>query len=190
MSSPMDCAEADNLIDAYVSRELTPPAADAVAAHVDSCATCAAAVAQFTVIRNTARDLRQRVHIVAETHEIARYYQAADIFVCTSRVESFPRVVLEAMFFGLPVISTRVFGVVEQVSENVNGLLYEPNDIQKLTSHLRQLIDDDSVRARLAANSQPMLATLNTFDEMAAAYAEIFREAALASAQSSGARAS
>ncbi|HET8942068.1 MAG TPA: glycosyltransferase [Rudaea sp.] len=124
-------------------------------------------------------DLRQRVQIVGETQEIARYYQAADIFVCTSRVESFPRVVLEAMFFGLPVISTRVFGVVEQVSENVNGLLYEPSNIPKLTLHLRQLIDDDRVRARLAANSQPMLATLNTFDEMAAAYAEIFREAAL-----------
>ena len=130
-------------------------------------------------------DLRQRVRIVPETHEIARYYQAADIFVCTSRVESFPRVVLEAMFFSLPVISTRVFGVVEQVSENVNALLYEPGDTPQLASHLRRLIDDDAVRARLAKNSQPMLATLNTFDEMVAAYGNIFREAALTSLRQS-----
>src|SRR4029077_11599239 len=80
--------------------------------------------------------LRARVSIVAETHEIARYYQAADIFVCTSRVESFPRVVLEAMAYGLPIVSTRVFGIAEQVGENVNGLLYEPGDTQRLAAHL------------------------------------------------------
>jgi len=121
--------------------------------------------------------LHGRVHAVPETHEIARYYQAADIFVCTSRVESFPRVVLEAMAYALPIVSTRVFGIAEQVSENVNALLYEPGDAGRLAAHLGQLIDDDAARHRLAANSPHMLATLNSFDEMVAAYATVFREA-------------
>jgi glycosyltransferase involved in cell wall biosynthesis len=124
-------------------------------------------------------DLRQRVQIAPETHEIARYYQAADVFVCTSRIESFPRVVLEAMAYGLPVVSTRVFGIAEQVGENVNALLYDPGDASRLAAHLRHLIDDDAVRERLQANSPHVLATLNTFDEMVAAYATAFREAAL-----------
>jgi glycosyltransferase involved in cell wall biosynthesis len=124
-------------------------------------------------------ELRGRVHVVPETHEIARYYQAADIFVCTSRVESFPRVVLEAMAYGLPIVSTRVFGIAEQVGENVNALLYEPGDTARLSTHLRQLVDDDAARARLATNSPHVLATLNTFDEMVAAYGQIFRESAL-----------
>ena len=122
---------------------------------------------------------RDRVHIVAETHEIVRYYQAADIFVCTSRVESFPRVILEAMAFGLPVISTRVFGVVEQVREGVNAMLYEPGDVNTLVAHLTQAIGDDDLRNRMAGNSPHVLDTLNTFEEMAAAYGGIFREAGL-----------
>ncbi len=121
--------------------------------------------------------LHGRVHAVPETHEIARYYQAADIFACTSRVESFPRVVLEAMAYALPIVSTRVFGIAEQVSENVNALLYEPGDAARLAAHLAQLIDDDAARHRLAANSPHMLATLNSFDEMVAAYGSVFREA-------------
>jgi len=123
--------------------------------------------------------IRERVTIVAETHEIARYYQAADVFVCTSRVESFPRVVLEAMAYGLPIVSTRVFGIAEQVGENVNALLYEPGDVPKLAAHLQQLIVDDGARAHLAGNSPHLLAALNTFEEMIGAYATVFREAAL-----------
>jgi glycosyltransferase involved in cell wall biosynthesis len=59
------------------------------------------------------------------------------VFVCTSRIESFPRVVLEAMAYGLPVVSTRVFGIAEQVGENVNALLYDPGDASRLAAHLR-----------------------------------------------------
>ncbi|MGH8042123.1 MAG: glycosyltransferase [Rudaea sp.] len=123
--------------------------------------------------------LRERVRIVPETHEIMRYYQAANVFICTSRVESFPRVILEAMAFGLPVISTRIFGVVEQVHENVNALLYEPNDVNALAGHLRLIIGDDALRERLASNSPHVLDTLNSFAEMVAAYGTNFREAAL-----------
>ena len=121
--------------------------------------------------------LQGRVHAVPETHEIARYYQAADIFACTSRVESFPRVVLEAMAYALPIVSTRVFGIAEQVGENVNALLYEPGDVARLAAHLQLLIDDDAAREHLAANSPHVLAMLNTFDEMVAAYGALFREA-------------
>jgi anti-sigma factor RsiW len=55
----MNCAEANNLIDPYVSRELSAAAADDMAAHIDSCAHCAAAVTQFTAMRIAARELRQ-----------------------------------------------------------------------------------------------------------------------------------
>jgi len=63
--------------------------------------------------------------------------------------------------------------------ENVNALLYDPGDASRLAAHLRHLVEEDAVRERLQANSPHVLATLNTFDEMVAAYATAFREAAL-----------
>src|SRR6266498_3897110 len=71
---------------------------------------------------------RSRVTIVPETEDVARYLVAADVFACTSRVESYPRVILEAMAYGLPIVTTPVFGIREQVREGVNGVFYEPGD--------------------------------------------------------------
>lgn len=125
--------------------------------------------------------LAQRLHIIPETPDIHRYYRAADVALCTSRVESFPRVILEAMAFGLPVISTDVFGIKEQVSHGVNALLYTPGDVAKLAEHLASLAGSDDLRHKLASNALPMLDTLNSYDQMIAAYGEFFREAAVSS---------
>jgi anti-sigma factor RsiW len=59
MSTTMQCERAQELIDAYVSRELDRDQADEVAAHVTGCGSCNAAVRRFTMLRDAARDLRQ-----------------------------------------------------------------------------------------------------------------------------------
>jgi GT2 family glycosyltransferase/glycosyltransferase involved in cell wall biosynthesis len=73
-----------------------------------------------------------RLRIVPETGEPHIYLQASDIAVCCSRVECYPRIILEKMHFGLPLITTSVFGIAEQVRENINGLFYEPGDVAQL----------------------------------------------------------
>jgi GT2 family glycosyltransferase len=125
------------------------------------------------------KDLRCRVEVVAETEETAKYYSAADVFVCTSRIESFPRVTLEAMAYGLPIVTTPAFGITEQVRDGVNALFYPPGDAAALADRLTKIIGDDALRCSFAKNSPPMLARLNSFEEMVERYAEIFREAYL-----------
>lgn len=121
--------------------------------------------------------LQAKITIVPETPDTARYYQAADIFVCTSRVESFPRVILEAMFYGLPIVTTPVFGIQEQVKPGVNGLFYTPDHPDELAAALQQLLEDANYRHRLAANARPVLKSLNTFEQMVQAYAQVFQAA-------------
>ncbi len=77
--------------------------------------------------------------VVPETGETSAYWQAADVFCCTSRVESYPLVILEAMAAGLPIITTPVFGIAEQVRPRVNALIYQPGDIPGLARHLSLL---------------------------------------------------
>ncbi|MEG5162815.1 glycosyltransferase [Microcoleus sp. AT3-A2] len=122
-------------------------------------------------------DLRQRVTVVPETGETGKYYKAADIFVCTSRVESFPRVILEAMACDLPIVTTPVFGIREQVRPGINGLFYTPDRPDELVAALISLLEDKSLRQQLAENAKYVLASLNTFEEMTQAYAAIFCEA-------------
>ena len=123
------------------------------------------------------KELRQRVTVVPETGEAGKYYKAADIFVCTSRVESFPRVILEAMACNLPIITTPVFGIKEQVRQGINGLFYTPDRPDELVAALISLLENKSVRQELAENAKYVLDSLNTFEEMTQAYADIFCEA-------------
>jgi GT2 family glycosyltransferase/glycosyltransferase involved in cell wall biosynthesis len=124
-------------------------------------------------------ELQQRITLVSETPETAKYYKSADIFVCTSRVESFPRVILEAMAYDLPIITTPVFGIKEQVRPGINGLFYTPEQPEELATSLLSLLEDNALRQRLADNAKYVLKSLNTFEEMTQAYCQIFLAAYL-----------
>ena len=119
-----------------------------------------------------------RINIVKETKETALYYKAADIFVCTSRIESYPRVILEAMAYGLPIITTPVFGIKEQVQEGVNGMFYPSGNIEHLSELIKSLTTDKNLRARFSKNSKHVLNKINDFDDMIRQYANVFIEAA------------
>ena len=129
------------------------------------------------LVKNLPEEVQQRVEIVGETSETAKYYQAADIFVCTSRIESFPRVILEAMAYSLPIVTTPVFGIVEQVKPNINGLFYTCDNPEELANVLMSLLTDEELRQRLATNAKYVLESLNTFAEMTETYGQIFQEA-------------
>ncbi|MDY7020369.1 MAG: glycosyltransferase, partial [Cyanobacteriota bacterium] len=130
-----------------------------------------------TLVKELPTTLQVKITIVPETPETPKYYQAADIFVCTSRIESYPRVILEAMAYNLPIITTPVFGISEQVRPGINGLFYQPDKPEELAEHLIKLIENESERQRLAENAKYVLASLNSFAEMTQEYHQIFTEA-------------
>jgi glycosyltransferase involved in cell wall biosynthesis len=124
---------------------------------------------------------RALLTIIPETPEVAAYYQACDLFVLTSGMESYPRVILEAMAAGLAIIATPVNGVVEQVREGVNADYFPVGDIGKLTARLTALLQDHPRRERYRANSPLVLQGLTDYEEMGASYVRLFHEAALSS---------
>jgi glycosyltransferase involved in cell wall biosynthesis len=121
---------------------------------------------------------RRSVSVVPENGDPYRYFRAADISVCTSRIESYPRIILESMACGLPIVTTSVFGIAEQVREGVNALFYEQAQPADLANKLSRLVLDGEERRRMAEASPHVLGGLTSYDEMLESYAEVFREAA------------
>jgi glycosyltransferase involved in cell wall biosynthesis len=115
--------------------------------------------------------------MIEETSDPALYYAAADIFVCCSRVESFPRVILEALAARLPIVTTPVYGIAEQVRENESALFYPPGDVASLARAIDRLIENPTLTKRLAANTVTALESLIDFDSMVNEYGKVFREA-------------
>jgi glycosyltransferase involved in cell wall biosynthesis len=80
---------------------------------------------------------------------VARYYQAADVYVHAARADTFPTSVIEALACGLPVVATAVGGIPEQIDDGLTGLLVPVADAQGLAKRIVQLLADDALRQRL-----------------------------------------
>ncbi len=85
--------------------------------------------------------------------ELVNLYRAADVCVVPSRSETFGLVALEAQACGLPVVATDVDGLGYVVGPS--GGLVVPSASAELISHeLERVLDDDSLRGRLARGAQ------------------------------------
>ena len=85
----------------------------------------------------------------------------ADLFLLPSYNEGLPMALLEAMSWGLPVITTPVGGIPEFVIDYETGLLIEPGDIEKLTLAMESLINDKFLRLRLGKAARNKVAALD-----------------------------
>jgi glycosyltransferase involved in cell wall biosynthesis len=124
------------------------------------------------------RGLERIVELVPETDAVQDYYRAADAFVCTSHMETFSRAVLEAEAFGLPILSTPVHGVPEQVFWGGNALRFEFGDAAGLAARVREVLSNPGLRARMAAESRAAFDLHLNCDEMLDRYAAVVLAAA------------
>ncbi|MFG1204885.1 glycosyltransferase family 4 protein [Xanthobacter aminoxidans] len=81
----------------------------------------------------------------------------AHVFALPSYAEGMPMAIMEAMAFGLPIISTPVGGIPEIVEDGVNGRLVSPGNPQGLAEALRQLNDDEALRAEMGRRSRDVI---------------------------------
>lgn len=79
---------------------------------------------------------------------------SADVFVLPSLNEGLPMSILEAMSWGLPVITSPVGGIPEVVRDGYNGLLVPPTDIPALANAMQKLIQDEPLRLQMGANAR------------------------------------
>lgn len=76
----------------------------------------------------------------------ARLFQHADAYVLPSHNEGLPMSLLEAMSWGMPVISTEVGGIPELVRNGIDGLLVPAGDSAKLAAAIARLCQDQALR--------------------------------------------
>ena len=104
--------------------------------------------------------------IIQATPDIFKYYLMADVFVCNSYNESYPRVVLMAMQFELPIITTPVYGIQDQVKDKINALFYETANTEDLSAKLLTLGQDKALREKFSDNSLSVIGMINNHEEM------------------------
>jgi glycosyltransferase involved in cell wall biosynthesis len=105
--------------------------------------------------------------------EVLELISKATIFALPSRCEGTPRVVIEAMASGLPVIGSDVGGIPYLIRNGQNGFLVPLGDVSALEARLRQLLSDLELRRSMGARGYELAHT--EFSEKA--YVEQFTQA-------------
>jgi len=83
-------------------------------------------------------------------------FSEASMFCLPSFAEGLPMAILDAFSYHIPVISSKVGGIVDFVSHNHDALLFDPNSIDELYDCLKRIITDNSLKNKLIKGSMYM----------------------------------
>lgn len=119
-------------------------------------------------------NIDKNVIFTGQVSDVSFYLSKARCFVLSSNFEGLPISLLEAMNFGLPIISTNVGGVSEIIKEK-NGILVEPNNVDALYNAMLKIITNKELEDNFKRNN--LLEIKNyTIEACANEYLKIFKE--------------
>lgn len=106
--------------------------------------------------------LTHSITMPGHTKDTESYYRRASIFVLSSRSEGYPNVLCEAMSHGCASIAFDCkTGPSEIIQDNINGLLVQANNVDKLSKKILYLIKNKEKRDLLSKNSLNIIKKLD-----------------------------
>jgi glycosyltransferase involved in cell wall biosynthesis len=129
------------------------------------------------------KSLRERIAVLGigesvllnpATADVGPRMREIDIFVLPSVSEALSNSLMEAMACGCAVTASCVGGNPELVAEGETGLLFKPGDAAGLASNLERLVDDETLRRRVAAQGAEFIRTRFSIAAAAARMEEIY----------------
>ena len=99
----------------------------------------------------TRLQVKQAVSFVGELRDDANYHRMFDVSVLCSLSEGFPNSLVEAMAAGVPIVATRVGGILDAVTEGENGLLVPTESPKELAAALGRLMGNAALCETMGA---------------------------------------
>lgn len=105
-------------------------------------------------LKNRINSTDETVHSVGWQDNIDEWYAGSDYFVFPSIQDGFGKVVLEALFHGLPVVVSENTGAKDCVRNGVDGLIIQSGDSDSLKEALIELDSTEWSRNKIAKYAQ------------------------------------
>jgi len=137
--------------------------------------------AEIATVRSrvAASPVADRIHLIPPVADVFRLLTAVDLVAFTSIwPDSLPRVIMEAMAAGVPVVATRIGGVPEMVVEGETGFMVAPGDTAALAEGITRLAGDERLRQRMKRASVDRARAAFSREAHVAAMERILSEAA------------
>jgi len=105
-----------------------------------------------------------------------RYYNLADVFVQTSKLEGFGLVVAEAMACGIPVVVSRTGSLPEVVADGTTGYLCSLDDTEAFATAIGELLEDVDLRRQMGRAAQTHVRQRFDWDRAAHSVSALYQE--------------
>lgn len=105
--------------------------------------------------------------------ELWKQYARSDLFVLPSLWEGFGIVLLEAMSFGLPIVTTNTGAIPELIKDEWNGLLVPPRDSKALAAAIARLGDNPGLREKLGRNALSRSKAAMTWKQVSKQFSDV-----------------
>jgi N-acetyl-alpha-D-glucosaminyl L-malate synthase BshA len=120
--------------------------------------------------------ISDKVIFFGNSNEIDKILSYTDLFLLPSETESFGLAALEAMAWGVPVISSNSGGLPEVNFEGVSGYLSDVGNTEEMAQNAIKILNDDTILAKFKENA---LSVAKRFDikNIVPLYEEVYKEA-------------
>lgn len=94
--------------------------------------------------------LKSVVKMVGWRRDVPELLRIFDVFLLTSLWEGLPRVLVEAITVGVPVVAPDVDGIAEVIRNGENGYLVSPGDTASMAQRVIELLENEGLRRQMA----------------------------------------
>lgn len=118
-------------------------------------------------------DLEEYVQTVVNQNNVLQYFAVSDVLIHPSFSEGLPRVALEAMVLGKPVIGNAVGGMTDLISNNFTGFLPNFNVVDEYVEYIEELVGDKRKYERISCNASNLVSSNYTIKHQIDAFERI-----------------
>lgn len=119
--------------------------------------------------------IADRVNFLGGSESVDEVFPVADLFLLPSDHEGFGLAALEAMSCAVPVIGTARGGMKEFIHHDINGFLFDPDDIDGMVEKARQILSDEALRLSIGKRARCTVTQHYTREKVVKKYIEVYR---------------
>lgn len=121
-------------------------------------------------------NLQSNVEVLVDPDDIIGYYADCDLLLHPTDTEGLPRVVMEAMAFGVPVIGNPSGGMTDLILNGYTGFLPSYNHVEDYVSYISRVIDNRELYRFMSNNAQNLIRNCYTSDIQVEAFINMVKK--------------
>lgn len=116
--------------------------------------------------------LQTKVIFTGFRKDVSDFYNSADIFFFPSKGEGMPGAIMEAMSFGIPIITSKIPGTIDLVN-NKSAILVDLSNENQFTVKLKELLNNKTLRRKLSKKSKTQIKEF-TWEKVISRYEQLY----------------